>query len=81
MCLDALILREETFGQLLRLRLLIPDRWLPVPMTPNTGWSYLHSDDSRRIYRVSRALQFGMVAVNRAQVWVRQFHGGTKQSA
>jgi acyl-CoA reductase-like NAD-dependent aldehyde dehydrogenase len=36
--------------------------------------AYLHSDDSRRIYRVSRALQFGMVAVNRAQVWVRQFH-------
>ena len=30
--------------------------------------AYLHSQDPRRIYRVSRALQFGMVAVNRTKV-------------
>jgi aspartate-semialdehyde dehydrogenase len=43
--------------------------------------AYLHSNDPRRIYRVSRALQFGMVAVNRTKVTGAPIpFGGTKQS-
>lgn len=43
--------------------------------------AYLHSHDPKRIYRVSRALQYGMVAVNRTQVTGAPIpFGGTKQS-
>ncbi|MEP5087840.1 MAG: aldehyde dehydrogenase family protein, partial [Paracoccaceae bacterium] len=43
--------------------------------------AYVHSQDPRRIYRVSRALQFGMVAVNRTKVTGAPIpFGGTKQS-
>ena len=43
--------------------------------------AYLHSQDPRRIYRVSRALQFGMVAVNRTKVTGAPIpFGGFKQS-
>lgn len=38
-------------------------------MQPNTGLvAYVHSRDPRRIYRPSRALQFGLVAVNSTKV-------------
>ena len=43
--------------------------------------AYLHSQDPRRIYRLSRALQFGMVAVNRTKVTGAPIpFGGFKQS-
>jgi aspartate-semialdehyde dehydrogenase len=43
--------------------------------------AYLHSSDPRRIYRLSRALQFGMVAVNRTKVTGAPVpFGGMKQS-
>lgn len=43
--------------------------------------AYLHSHDPKRIYRLSRALQYGMVAVNRTQVTGAPIpFGGTKQS-
>jgi aspartate-semialdehyde dehydrogenase len=43
--------------------------------------AYLHSHDPRRIYRVTRALQFGMVAVNRTKVTGAPIpFGGVKQS-
>ena len=43
--------------------------------------AYLHTQDPRRIYRVSRALQFGMVAVNRTKVTGAPIpFGGFKQS-
>ena len=43
--------------------------------------AYVHSLDPRRIYRLSRALQFGMVAVNRTKVTGAPIpFGGTKQS-
>lgn len=43
--------------------------------------AYMHSQDPRRIYRVSRALQFGMVAVNRTKVTGAPIpFGGAKQS-
>ena len=43
--------------------------------------AYVHSQDPRRIYRLSRALQYGMVAVNRTKVTGAPIpFGGTKQS-
>jgi aspartate-semialdehyde dehydrogenase len=43
--------------------------------------AYLHSHDPRRIYRMTRALQFGMVAVNRTKVTGAPIpFGGVKQS-
>jgi len=43
--------------------------------------AYVHSNDPRRIYRLSRALQYGMVAVNRTKVTGAPIpFGGTKQS-
>ena len=43
--------------------------------------AYLHTSDPRRIYRASRLLQFGMVAVNRTQVTGAPIpFGGMKQS-
>ncbi|MBE3637311.1 NAD-dependent succinate-semialdehyde dehydrogenase [Mangrovicoccus algicola] len=43
--------------------------------------AYLHSLDPRRIYRMTRALQFGMVAVNRTKVTGAPIpFGGVKQS-
>ncbi|GGG84829.1 NAD-dependent succinate-semialdehyde dehydrogenase [Salipiger pallidus] len=43
--------------------------------------AYVHSLDPRRIYRMTRALQFGMVAVNRTKVTGAPIpFGGTKQS-
>ena len=43
--------------------------------------AYLHTQDPRRIYRASRALQYGMVAVNRTKVTGYPIpFGGVKQS-
>merc|ERR1711969_179787 len=43
--------------------------------------AYLHSHDPRRIYRLTRALQYGMVAVNRTKVTGAPIpFGGMKQS-
>jgi acyl-CoA reductase-like NAD-dependent aldehyde dehydrogenase len=43
--------------------------------------AYLHSVDPRRIYRMTRALQFGMLAVNRTKVTGAPIpFGGVKQS-
>jgi aspartate-semialdehyde dehydrogenase len=80
---DAMIMREETFGPV-------------APITPFDSEdevvarandseyglvAYLHSLDPRRIYRMSRALQYGMVAVNRTKVTGAPIpFGGTKQS-
>uniref|UniRef100_UPI0025F31BDE aldehyde dehydrogenase family protein n=1 Tax=uncultured Shimia sp. TaxID=573152 RepID=UPI0025F31BDE len=79
----ALIMSEETFGPV-------------APITPFDSEdevvarandseyglvAYVHSHDPRRIYRLSRALQFGMVAVNRTKVTGAPIpFGGTKQS-
>ncbi|WP_339114183.1 NAD-dependent succinate-semialdehyde dehydrogenase [Thioclava sp. GXIMD2076] len=80
---DAKIMREETFGPI-------------APITPfdtedeviaraNTGEyglvAYIHSLNPKRIYRASRALQFGMVAINRTKVTGAPIpFGGMKQS-
>ena len=43
--------------------------------------AYVHSQDPRRIYRISRSLDFGMVAVNRTKVTGAPIpFGGMKQS-
>lgn len=80
---DASIMSDETFGPV-------------APVTPfdtedeviaranDTEYglvAYVHSHDPRRIYRLSRALQYGMVAVNRTKVTGAPIpFGGTKQS-
>jgi len=80
---SALIMHEETFGPV-------------APVTPfdteaeviaranDTEYgliAYVHATDPRRIYRLSRALQYGMVAVNRTKVTGAPIpFGGTKQS-
>jgi len=80
---DALILSEETFGPVAA---IVPfdteDEVVTRANDTEYGLvAYLHSTDPRRIYRVSRALQFGMVAVNRTQVTGAPIpFGGTKQS-
>jgi len=43
--------------------------------------AYIHTEDPRRIYRMTRALQYGMVAVNRTKITGAPIpFGGTKQS-
>lgn len=80
---DALILQEETFGPVAAI-LPFDTEDEAVARANDTEYglvAYLHSLDPRRIYRISRALQFGMVAVNRTQVTGAPIpFGGTKQS-
>ena len=43
--------------------------------------AYVHSENAHRIYRLTRALQYGMVAVNRTKVTGAPIpFGGMKQS-
>ncbi|MBM9593958.1 NAD-dependent succinate-semialdehyde dehydrogenase [Roseitranquillus sediminis] len=80
---DAKIMHEETFGPVAAIA--------PFDTEEEAlGWAnateyglvaYLHTQDPRRIYRASRALQFGMVAVNRTKVTGAPIpFGGMKQS-
>lgn len=79
----ARILREETFGPVAA---ILPfdseDEVLAKANTSEYGLvAYVHTQDPRRIYRLSRALQFGMVAVNRTKVTGAPIpFGGMKQS-
>jgi aspartate-semialdehyde dehydrogenase len=66
----AKILSEETFGPVAA---ILPfDNEEDVTACANATEyglvAYIHTQDPRRIYRLSRALQFGMVAVNRTKV-------------
>lgn len=80
---EARIMSEETFGPVAA---LTPFDSEAVALTRANATefgliAYLHSQDPRRIYRLSRALQFGMVAVNRTKVTGAPIpFGGTKQS-
>ncbi|QPM92200.1 NAD-dependent succinate-semialdehyde dehydrogenase [Pseudooceanicola algae] len=80
---DALILREETFGPVAAI-LPFDDEAAVVTAANDSEYglvAYVHAQDPRRIYRVSRALQYGMVAVNRTKVTGAPIpFGGTKQS-
>lgn len=80
---DALIMREETFGPVAPLTPF--DREDEVVARANASQyglvAYLHTNEPRRIYRISRALQYGMVAVNRTKVTGAPIpFGGVKQS-
>ncbi|WP_340119781.1 NAD-dependent succinate-semialdehyde dehydrogenase [Pelagibius sp. 7325] len=79
----AKILREETFGPVAALTPF--DREAEVVARANATEyglvAYLHTKEPARIYRLSRALEFGMVAVNRTKVTGAPIpFGGMKQS-
>ncbi|QDY70338.1 NAD-dependent succinate-semialdehyde dehydrogenase [Qingshengfaniella alkalisoli] len=80
---DALIMREETFGPVAAITPFdTADEVIARANDTEYGLvAYLHTMDPRRIYRLSRALQFGMVAVNRTKVTGAPIpFGGMKQS-
>ncbi|AXC49489.1 NAD-dependent succinate-semialdehyde dehydrogenase [Paracoccus suum] len=80
---DALIFHEETFGPVAA---IVPfdteDEAVRIANDTEYGLvAYVHSQDPRRIYRLTRALDFGMVAVNRTKVTGAPIpFGGMKQS-
>ncbi|WP_299483676.1 NAD-dependent succinate-semialdehyde dehydrogenase [uncultured Roseibium sp.] len=80
---DARIMREETFGPVAAIA-LFDDEDEALRRANDTEYglvAYVHTSDPRRIYRASRLLQFGMVAVNRTKVTGAPIpFGGMKQS-
>jgi aspartate-semialdehyde dehydrogenase len=80
---DALIFREETFGPVAAIAAFdTEDEAVERANATEYGLvAYVHALDPRRIYRLSRALSFGMVAVNRTKVTGAPVpFGGMKQS-
>ena len=80
---DALIFAEETFGPVAAIAPFdTEDEAVALGNAGEYGLvAYLHTLDPRRIYRVCRALRFGMVAVNRTKVTGAPIpFGGMKQS-
>ncbi|CUH13521.1 Succinate-semialdehyde dehydrogenase [NADP(+)] GabD [Jannaschia seosinensis] len=80
---DAKIMHEETFGPVAAITAFDTEaEALDRANATEYGLvAYLHTQDPRRIYRASRALQFGMVAVNRTKVTGAPIpFGGMKQS-
>jgi aspartate-semialdehyde dehydrogenase len=81
--LNAHAFTEETFGPV---AVLAPfdaeDEAIRIANDTEYGLvAYLHTADPRRIYRATRALRFGMVAVNRTKVTGAPIpFGGMKQS-
>jgi aspartate-semialdehyde dehydrogenase len=80
---DALIMHEETFGPVAAIVPFDSEEEV-LTMANDTEYglvAYLHTQDPRRIYRASRRLQYGMVAVNRTKVTGAPIpFGGMKQS-
>jgi aspartate-semialdehyde dehydrogenase len=80
---DALMMHEETFGPVAAIAPFDTEAeaFARANATEYGLVAYLHTQDPRRIYRASRALQFGMVAVNRTKVTGAPIpFGGMKQS-
>ena len=80
---DALIMHEETFGPVAPITPFdTEEETLARANDSQYGLvAYVHARDPRRIYRASRALQYGMVAVNRTKVTGAPIpFGGMKQS-
>ncbi len=79
----AKILHEETFGPVAAIT-PFDDEDDIIKRANDTEYgliAYIHTKNPRRIYRASRALQFGMVAVNRTKVTGAPIpFGGVKQS-
>lgn len=80
---DAAIMRQESFGPVAALS-GFDDEDEVIARANATEYgliAYVHSLDPRRIYRLTRALQYGMVAVNRTKVTGAPIpFGGMKQS-
>jgi len=80
---DALIMSQETFGPVAAIAPFDTEEEAVARANDSEYGlvAYVHSNDPRRIYRLSRALQYGMVAVNRTKVTGAPIpFGGTKQS-
>jgi aspartate-semialdehyde dehydrogenase len=80
---DAKIMHEETFGPVAAIAPFDTEEEATARANDTEYGlvSYVHTLDPRRIYRLSRALQFGMVAVNRTKVTGAPIpFGGMKQS-
>ena len=80
---DAKIMHEETFGPVAAIAAFdTEDEAVERANATEYGLvAYLHTMDPRRIYRCSRAMEFGMVAVNRTKVTGAPIpFGGMKQS-
>ena len=79
----AQIMREETFGPVAALTAFDGEAEI-IARANATEYglvAYLHTKEPARIYRMSRALEFGMVAVNRTKVTGAPIpFGGMKQS-
>jgi aspartate-semialdehyde dehydrogenase len=80
---EALIFNEETFGPVAAIAPFDTEAEV-IERANATEYglvAYVHTKDPRRIYRLSRALSFGMVAVNRTKVTGAPIpFGGMKQS-
>ena len=80
---DAAVMHEETFGPVAAIAPFDSEAEV-LARANDTEYgliAYLHTNDPRRIYRASRALQYGMVAVNRTKVTGAPIpFGGMKQS-
>lgn len=80
---DALVFREETFGPVAAFAAFDREEdALEEANRTETGLvAYLHTRDAGRIARLSRALEFGMVAVNRTSITGAPVpFGGVKQA-
>ncbi|WP_434053808.1 MAG: NAD-dependent succinate-semialdehyde dehydrogenase [Roseibium sp.] len=80
---SAKIFNEETFGPVAAISPFdTEDQAVEIANASEYGLvAYVHTQDPRRIYRMSRALQFGMVAVNRTKITGAPIpFGGVKQS-
>jgi aspartate-semialdehyde dehydrogenase len=80
---DAAVMHEETFGPVAAVAPFDSEAEV-IERANDTEYglvAYVHTLKPRRIYRMSRALQFGMVAVNRTKVTGAPIpFGGMKQS-
>ncbi len=80
---DARIFAEETFGPVAAIAPFDSEEEVTAKAN-DTDYglvAYVHTSDPRRIYRLSRALQFGMVAINRTKITGFPIpFGGMKQS-
>ncbi|WP_396279878.1 NAD-dependent succinate-semialdehyde dehydrogenase [Histidinibacterium aquaticum] len=80
---EAAIMQEETFGPVAALTPFDSEEEV-IERANDTEYglvAYVHCLDPRAIYRLSRALEYGMVAVNRTKVTGAPIpFGGTKQS-
>lgn len=80
---DALIMREETFGPVAAITPFDSEAEA-VERANATEYglvAYVHALDPRRLYRLSRSLEFGMIAINRTRVTGAPIpFGGMKQS-